>query len=53
MGFRQDALGVKSKFLLSINGPPQMRETFKGFHHRPVSLPIRSQKAMSAPAGSS
>jgi len=48
--FPQDALGVKGKFNLSINGHPQMRETFKGFHHRHVSLPIRSQKAMSAPA---
>jgi hypothetical protein len=47
----QDVLGVKSKSLLSINGPPQMREPFKGFHIRPVSLPIRSQKARSAPAG--
>ena len=49
----QDTLGVKGKFILSINGHPQMRKAFKGFRTRPVSLPIRSQTAMPAPADSS
>ena len=29
---------MKGKFLLSINGHPQMREALKGFRIRPVSL---------------
>ena len=34
----QDTLGVKGKFLLSINGHPQMREALKASTSAPPSL---------------
>ena len=30
--------GLKAKFILSINDHPEMRETFKGFNFKPVTL---------------
>ena len=36
--------GIKAKFILSINDLPEMREVFKGFKIKPVTLKYSVKK---------
>ncbi len=46
----QTLAGLKSRFILSINDHPDMRETFKGFSMEPVNLSYSTTKGKCAKA---